>query len=1157
MKHFSFSILLTVLIGMVGAKAYAYDIAVENADGKTIYYNYVNEGKELQVTSGSYQGYSGGIVIPEKVTYSNRTRKVTQINAQTFFGCDKLTSITIPSSMTYIGESAFFGCYGLASVNISDIASWCKIKCDRYEGNPLEYAHHLFLNGVEVKDLVVPNSVTSIGDYAFSGASFITSVTIPSSVTSIGNGAFGGCSSLTSLKISDIASWCIINFADNCSNPLGNHLYSNDKVQKKLVIYLNNKEITDLVIPNSVTSINNYAFCTWSGLTSVTIPNSVTSIGDYAFSGCSGLTSMSIGNSVTSIGRDAFYKCSSLTSVKISNVASWCKIKFDAYSHNPLTYAHHLYLNDVEVINLVIPKSVTSIEDYVFAGCTGLTSVTIPNSVTSIGRSVFQDCSGLTRVTIPKSVTSIGERAFDGVDFFSIVSRITEPFNIEGRDSWNPVFSKNTFNNATLYVPIGTIDKYKATEGWKDFWFIEEGEGSTYVETITLNPSTMNLGVGDTRQLTVEVLPDDATDKSVTWSSDNENIATVSSEGLVTAQSEGNVIIRCKANDGSNIVATCSVTVISPVVAEINKTNFPDENFRNYLLAQSYGSDGVLSESEITGITAIDVSFKSINNLKGIEFFTALKYLYCYRNKISGKNMDDLINSLPQTTNGRFYVIDNRDGDEENVCTKSQVAAAKAKGWTPYFYDTSESKWKEYEGSDDEKAGSIAINETNFPDDNFRSYLLAQSYGSDGVLSESEITGITAIDVSFKSINNLKGIECFRALTKLQCRDNQLTSLDVSKNTALKELYCYSNQLTSLDVSKNTALTDLECYLNQLTSLDVSNCTILTELSCHSNQLTSLNVSNCTALTSLSCSSNQLTSLNVSNCTALTYLYCGSNQLTSLDVSKNTALRTLKCESNQLSSLDVSKNTALKELYCYSNQLTSLDVSKNTALTDLECYLNQLTSLDVSNCSALRDLDCYSNQLTSLDVSNCSALRNLECYSNLLTSLEVSQNIKLRWLGCYRNKISGKNMDELISSLPLNKTEYEHVIVVIDNSQGDEENVCTKSQVAAAKARGWTSCYYNMGVKDYEGSEEETLLGDANGDGVVDVADVVAIVNYILNKPGESFNEKAADVNDDGVIDVADVVAVVNIILKGGNANSPEAKAHARAYLKAHGFIVP
>ena len=205
------------------------------------------------------------------------------------------------------------------------------------------------------------------------------------------------------------------------------------------------------------------------------------------------------------------------------------------------------------------------------------------------------------------------------------------------------------------------------------------------------------------------------------------------------------------------------------------------------------------------------------------------------------------------------------------------------------------------------QSAGVAIDDTNFPDANFRTIVEHYDTNKDSSLSDTEIAAVEEIDCYDKGISNLKGIEYFTALRSLSCGRNQLTSLDVSKNTALTYLHCSYNQLTSLDVSKNTALTKLYCYNNQLTSLDVS------------------------------------------KNTALTYLDCGYNQLTALDVSKNTALTYLSCSYNQLTTLDVSKNTALTDLLCHNNQLTTLDVSKNTALTRLRCHNNQLTSLDVSN----------------------------------------------------------------------------------------------------------------------------------------------------------------------------------------------------------------
>ena len=237
------------------------------------------------------------------------------------------------------------------------------------------------------------------------------------------------------------------------------------------------------------------------------------------------------------------------------------------------------------------------------------------------------------------------------------------------------------------------------------------------------------------------------------------------------------------------------------------------------------------------------------------------------------------------------------------------------------------------------QSAGVAIDNTNFPDANFRTVVKKFDTNKDGSLSDTEIAAVEVINCSSKGITNLKGIEYFTALRLLSCYRNQLTTLDVDKNTVLEELYCYSNQLTKLDVSKNTSLKILNCIYNQLTTLDVNKNT---------------------ALNKLWCGDNPLTTLDVSKNTALIDLYCSCNQLTKLDVSKNTAMTDLDCSGNQLTALDVSKNTALTKLDCGRNQLTELDVSKNTSLTELDCDENQLTSLDLSNTN-MDDLDCYDN----------------------------------------------------------------------------------------------------------------------------------------------------------------------------------------------------
>ena len=350
---------------------------------------------------------------------------------------------------------------------------------------------------------------------------------------------------------------------------------------------------------------------------------------------------------------------------------------------------------------------------------------------------------------------------------------------------------------------------------------------------------------------------------------------------------------------------------------------------------------------------------------------------------------------------------------------------------------------------------TIELSSYYFPDKAFREYLKATfDKNGDKKLHPAERNAVKEIIVQDMNISNLYGIQFFPHLKHLDCSNNQLTELDVSKNTELVTLDCSGNELTSLDVHENTALEYLSCSKNQLTELNVRQNAALQSLYCYNNQLTKLDVSQNPALVKLSCMGNPLTSLNVSQNPALKELYCYGNQLTKLDASKSTELVTLDCSSNQLTSLNVSQNPALKKLSCYGNQLTKLDVSKNTALEFLSCDDNKLTSLDVRQDAALKELYCYENQLTELDVSQNTKLKLLQCYSNQLTSLDVSKNTALEELLCNHNQLSSLQL----TSLDVSKNTglkrlkcYSNQLTSLDVSKNMalEELLCNQNQLSS------------------------------------------------------------------------------------------------------------
>ena len=313
-----------------------------------------------------------------------------------YYERSSIKTVTISNSVTRIGNYAFSWCESLTSVTISDSVT--------------SIGYEAFCACDNLTSVTIGNSVTSIQSSAFESCDNLISVTIPDSVTSIGERAFYICSSLTSVTIPDSVTR-IDNLAFSRCKSLtsitvdeNNNEFSSvdfvlfNKTQTELIQYPIGNKRTNYNIPNSATSIGDQAFSGCKSLTSVTIPDSVTSIGETAFYECTSLTSVTIPDSVTSIGETAFYECSSLTSVTIGNGVK--SIDGGAFS------------GCKSLTSVTIPDSVTSIGKTAFAYCTSLKSITIPNSVTSIGDSAFSNCTSLTSVTIGNSVTSISEYAF-------------------------------------------------------------------------------------------------------------------------------------------------------------------------------------------------------------------------------------------------------------------------------------------------------------------------------------------------------------------------------------------------------------------------------------------------------------------------------------------------------------------------------------------------------------------------------------------------------------------------------------------------------------------------------------------------------------------------------------------------------------------------
>ena len=270
----------------------------------------------------------------------------------------------------------------------------------------------------DIRTVIIGDSVTYIGKYAFYDCDGLATITIPNSVTSIGGYAFADCDGL--------------------------------------------KQVT---LPDKLESIEENTFYNCDLLTEINIPASVTSIGIEAFKYCYNLTKFTIGNGVTSIGKSAFDDCYMLTAVYYTgDVAGWCSITFESYDSNPLYYAQNLYIGNTLVTELAIPEGVTEIKAYAFYGCSTLTQVTIPNSVENIGDLAFYWCSALTQVTIGNGVTSIGINAFG---YCEALTDMTVMAIVPPTTGWDAFYGVS--RDIPVYVPAESLEAYKAAEVWNRF----------------------------------------------------------------------------------------------------------------------------------------------------------------------------------------------------------------------------------------------------------------------------------------------------------------------------------------------------------------------------------------------------------------------------------------------------------------------------------------------------------------------------------------------------------------------------------------------------------------------------------------------------------------------------------------------------------------
>ena len=689
---------------------------------------------------------------------------VTSIGSSAFKGCTGLTSIEIPNSVQSIQPSAFEGCSGLTSIEIPN--SVTSIGSNAFSGclslpivDNIRYADTYLIEAVDktLSSYNIKEGTRWIGENAFFDCTVMTSIEIPNSVTSIGNRAFNGCTDLTRVYITDLKAWCNITFQEGSrTNPLG---YAHS-------LYLNGELLTNLVIPNSITSIGDYVFYGCSSLLEITIPGSVTSIGDRAFFGCNSITSLNIPDGVESISSQAFKECANLTSVtlpssltsigtdifldctyltsiyvpcgeieRFNEMLSYdTRIKYkpllDAFSINlnatngsvsvnagtldacdsnpdvvltatPAEEYHFTQWSDgntdnprtielttdtsftaifeagptqcpfsgtcgdnltwelscegvltisgtgamtdyssspyapwyssrSSITSVILNDGITSIGDNTFLDCINLISVTIPNSVTNIGVDAFGDCTGLTNIVIPSSVTSIGEYAFNGcTGLTDITCEVVTPPTLKDYMVFYEVDK-----SIPLFVPAESVDAYKTADGWKDFNNIfpigTEAVKITWknYDGTILKEDLVAKGVVPEYTGATPTKPND--EYSYTFSGWTPEVVAVTGEATYTAQFEAGPCITASGScgaEGDNLTWKLScegVLTISGTVAmadyNTSSSNAPwyssQSSITSVILNDGITSIGNYAFYNCTGLTSIEIpnSVTSIGN---------------------------------------------------------------------------------------------------------------------------------------------------------------------------------------------------------------------------------------------------------------------------------------------------------------------------------------------------------------------------------------------------------------------------------------------------------------------------------------------------------------------------------------------------------------
>ena len=834
-------------------------------------------------------------------------------------------------------------------------------------------------------------------------------------------------------------------------------------------------EMKKVVIGEGVTSIGCYAFYGCSSMTSINIPNSVTFIGRNAFEGCNGLTSLNIGNGVKWIGYEAFFNCSGLTSLTIGD--------------NVTSIGNEAFIFCSGLTSLTIGSNVTNIGGYAFANCNLLTSVVIPNSVENIGEGAFANC-GLTSVTIPNNVKSIENNAFDYCSNLTrIVSEIDNPFEI-GKNS------NDMYNAVTLIVPMGTKDKYKSTIGWNGFNIVEFGEGGIDGKRIEVEGVYYVIGSNNNVFLTSnnqKYSGDFLIHNQVAFNGKTYDVTSIGQSafsgciGLTSVSIPSSVTsIGQFAFDGCS--ALVSVTIPNSVITIEDRT-FSGSGLTSVTIPNSVTSIGKMAFGSCTDLTSItipnsvtnieDNAFSGCINLTSAIIGSSVKSIgYDAFWNTNLKKTIWLTNTPPSGysyASGAVNYVSNDQFSSLNNTVKYQFLSS--------YFDVDGIRYVPISPSDrtcdaidlvsDECSTNTKIGSTvvfkgvTMNVKNIKPYF---AYNNKYIKTLSINPEGVISDFAFADCSNVKYVTLGKNVSAIgSCAFQGCSSLetvDIPDLVTVLNDYTFSNCSSLKEIRINPNITKINnSVFNSCTSLKkVIIVDSDTELYLGSNSISYYSGYTGTPL--------------FADC-PLDYVYIGRNLVYNSEAKygyspfyRNTTLREVKI---------TDKETEILENEFYGcNNLQSITIGDG---------VTSIGKWAFSGCQSLKFF-AFGSQVKTI---------GQEAFSDCSAVVEISSKAKTAPV-CGTQALDDINKWECKLYVP--------------------EGSLTAYQVADQ----WKDFFF---MDEGTGTNWQDIIGDANGDGVVDDADIIEIENYIMGRPSERFIKKAADANNDGKVNVADIVEII------------------------------